>query len=116
MVRCANVRTFFFIALALTMAGCSPPPPQHPKLTPMTANELLRFNTRAQNWIQFVKKQNPACEYRLELPDQNAHPDWVEVDHIVSCGGNNRMAAFDASVEFQYNKTTKRWEISRFGS
>lgn len=115
MVRCANVRIFSFLILTLVMAACSPPPPQHPKLTPMTANELLRFNTRAQNWIKFVKKQNPVCEFRLELPDQNAHPDWVSVDHIVSCGGNNHIAAFDASVEFQYNKTAKRWEIVRFG-
>lgn len=77
--------------------------------------ELLRFDTNAQNRLLVIKKRDPRCEYKVELPDQSSHPTSIQADHVVSCGGNNRLKEFDTSVEFAYNKESQRWEISRFG-
>jgi hypothetical protein len=63
-----------------------------------------------------VQHENRSCEYVLHLPDQGAHQDSIEVDHIVSCGGRTDLKAFDASVEYEWNKAKGSWEISHFGS
>ena len=111
-----RVRAFFALFAALLAGACSSPPPSHPGLSPQAAQQLLRYNQRAVNHLKFVQHENPSCQYVLNLPDQSGHPDSVEVDHIVSCGGRTDFKAYDASVEFEWNKATGQWEISHFGS
>ena len=108
---------FYFAALAAAITtGCGSAPPSHPPLSPQVAQQLLRYNTRAANHLKFVQHENPACEYVLQLPDQSPHQDSIEVDHIVSCGGRTDLKAYDASVEYTWNKATGTWEITHFGS
>lgn len=77
---------------------------------------LLRFNSKAQTWITYVRKNNPTCDYKLDLPDQMAQPTSIDLDHIVSCGGRPSPKEFDASVSFEYDKNSQKWSIKRFAS
>lgn len=77
---------------------------------------LVHYDTRAANHLKYIKSQDPTCEYRLQLPDQGNHPDSVEVDHIAFCSGRSDLKAFDASVEFRWNKAENKWELYHFGS
>jgi hypothetical protein len=104
------------LPLALALASCSTPKPAHPGLTPLAAEQLLHFDTRAQNRLKYIKSRNPICDFKVVLPDQSAHPDTITVEHVVNCGGRTDLKEFDSSVEFQWNKTTNEWELSYFGS
>jgi hypothetical protein len=111
------VRKLLWLPLVMMAASCTAPRTEHASLTPLTAAQLLRNDTPAQNRMKEIQRQDRTCEYKLEVPpDQKAHPDWVQVDHVVTCGGNTHPAAYDASIEFQFNKQTKEWEITRLGS
>jgi hypothetical protein len=110
------MKTLWLVPILAFEFACSSPPPQHPALGPGAAQELLRYNTRAANHLKYIKSQDPTCEYRLQLPDQGHHPDSVQVDHIAFCSGRNDLKAFDARVEFTWNKAENKWEISYFGS
>ena len=46
--------------------------PEHPSLTPLTASELLRNNTTAQNRLLAIKRQDRTCEYKLDVPADQA--------------------------------------------
>ena len=109
------VKKTLWAVLPVLLVSCGSPTPRHPALSPLTAMELLRFDTKAQNRLRAIKARDPRCEFKVELPDQAANPTSIQVDHVVSCGGNNRLKEFDTSVEFTFNKTAQRWEISRFG-
>jgi hypothetical protein len=99
------------------LAGCgAPPPPPTPSLNVGTAGALLHYNNRAQNWLKYVKKHDPTCEYRLDLPDQSSHPTSIDLDHIVWCGNRPGPKEFNASVQFVYDKAAQRWVILRFSS
>jgi len=104
------------LGIALLMLGCSSPPPPTPSLNPEQAMSLLQFDHKADSWMTFVKKNNPACGYKINLPDQSAHPTEIDIDHIVWCGNAPSPKEFDASVVFVYDKATQRWTISRFSS
>jgi hypothetical protein len=111
------VKKLFWLSPLILALSCTAPRPEHPSLTPLTAAELLRMNTPAQNRLKEIKRQDRTCEYKLEVPpDQKSHPDWVQIDHVITCGGNSHPAAYDASIEYQYNKNTNQWEITRIGS
>ncbi len=102
----------------LLLAGCSttPPKPAVPSLNPEQAATLLHYNNKAQNWIKYVKKQNAACDFRLDLPDQSAHPNVIDLDHIVLCGNRPSPKEFDASVSYSYDQAQGKWVITRFSS
>ena len=100
----------------LALISCGSPKPTTPALTPQTAAELLQYNNKAKDWLTYVKKQNPACEYKLDLPDQSAQPTSIDLDHIVSCAGRPSPKEFDASVSFVYDKDAGHWVITRFAS
>lgn len=101
----------------LAITGCSGPPKAAiPPLTPENAAAILRTYPKAQTWIGYVKRHNPACDYRLDLPDQSAQPTTIDLDHIVVCGGAPSPKEFDAGVSFEYDKNAQRWVISRFAS
>lgn len=63
-----------------------------------------------------VKKQDPSCEYRLDLPDQSSHPTQIDLDHIVYCRNRPSSKELDASVSFAYDKDKQQWVILRFSS
>ncbi len=98
------------------LAACSAPKPRVPSLTPGEANELLNYNPKAKTWMIHVKKQNPACEYRLDLPDQTSQPTTIDLDHIVFCSNRPSPVEFDAAVSFAYDAQAQRWVITRFQS
>lgn len=100
----------------ILLASCTPAKPEIPSLTPQTAATLLEFSPKAKVWLEHVKKQNAACEYKLDLPDQTNHPTTVDVDHAVSCGGRPSPRELDATVSFVYDQASGRWTISRFSS
>jgi hypothetical protein len=102
----------FFAAVLLI--ACGTPKPVTPALTPQTAAELLHYNNKAENWLKYVKKNNAACEYRLNLPDQTSRPTTIDLDHIVYCGNLPSPKEFDASVSFAYDKDAQHWVITRF--
>jgi len=108
-------RVFCGVGLLICVA-CGPPKPETPALTPQLAGELLHYNNNAENWLTHVKKQNPSCEYLLNLPAQNNHPTQIDLSHIVSCGGAPSPMEFDASVSFEYDKAAQRWVIKLFTS
>lgn len=100
----------------LLLASCSPAPEPTPALTPENAVALLQANDRAKNWITYAKKQDYTCEWHLELPDQSAHPNEIDVDHIIQCRITRSPRELDASVQFIFDKAQKRWLISSFRS
>ncbi|HMF79746.1 MAG TPA: hypothetical protein VK604_29055 [Bryobacteraceae bacterium] len=102
-------------ALLLTACG-APPKPATPALTPETAAQLLHYNAKASVWLAHVKKQNPTCEYKLEIPNQMASPVEIDVPRIVWCGGQPAPRELNASVSFEYDKSTGRWTVARFAS
>ena len=63
-----------------------------------------------------VKKQNPSCEYQLNLPAQNNHPTQIDLTHIVWWQGAPSPTEVDASVSFEYDKNAQRWVIKLFTS
>jgi hypothetical protein len=108
----------FSVLLPLVLlASCGEPPkPATPALTPEAASQLLHYNSKAKVWLEHVKKQDPSCEYRLELPNQMANPVQIDVSHIVWCGGKPSSREFNASVSFEYDKAAGHWTIVRFAS
>ena len=107
---------WFCLALGLLLAACSPPKPKTSALTPEEAAELLHYNTKAQNWITYVRKQNAACEYKLDLPDQISGPTEIDLDHVVVCQNRPSPKEYDASISFAYDKDSGKWIISHFAS
>ena len=107
---------FVGLVFVLVLAACTPPKPPVPSLTPGGAAELLHYNPKAETWMVHVKKQDPSCEYRLDLPDQSSHPTQIDVDHIVYCRNRPSPKEFDASVSFAYDKDKQQWVILRFSS
>lgn len=107
--------TALLLAFAL---GCSSPPrrPSVPALTPQEAAELLHYNSQAQGWLTYVRRQNPSCTYNLELPDQRAHPTEIDLNHTVFCSGRPAPTEFDAAVSFVYDPNQHAWVIKRFSS
>jgi hypothetical protein len=111
------------LALACSFAlfvftGCSTPPKEThpPALNPEQAAALLHYNSKAEVWLVHVRKTNPSCGYKLDLPEQNRHPTEIDLNHIVVCGGRPAPIEFDASVSFAYDKDQQKWVISRFSS
>ncbi len=105
------------LAFLLVLAACSTPPkPTIPSLTPEGAAQLLHYNAKAETWMVHVKKQNAACEYKLDLPDQTTHPTELDLQHIVYCGGRPSTTELDASVSFVYDPDKQQWTIARFSS
>jgi hypothetical protein len=104
------------IALLAIWGGCGTPKPRVASLTPEEANELLHYNPKAETWMIHVKKQDPSCEYRLDLPDQTSQPTTIDLDHIVYCGNRPSPKEFDAAVSFAYDPQTQKWAITRFSS
>ncbi len=103
--------------LLLLFVSCGPPPKATtPPLSPQQAGELLHYNNKAQDWLKYVRRQNPACDYHIELPDQSGHPAAIDLDHIVMCGARPSPKEFDASISFVYNKNSKQWVLTRFSS
>jgi hypothetical protein len=107
---------FCAVIAAAILFSCGSPKPTTPALTPQTAAALLQYNNKAKDWLTYVKKQNPACEYKLDLPDQTSQPTSIDLDHIVYCAGRPSPKEFDASVSFVYDKAAGRWVITRFAS
>src|SRR5581483_4941178 len=103
----------WFALASLALVGCSTPPKATvPALTPENAATLLRNNAKAETWITYVKKQNPACGYQLMLPDQTNQPTSIDLSHIVMCGASPSPKEFDASVSFAYDKGAQKWVIT----
>gem|GEM_PF-1473799 len=106
---------FVVPALCLVLAACSAPPkPQIPSLTPEVANQVLHYNTKAENWIAHAKKQDPSCAYTLDIPDQTNQPTQLDFTHIVKCGGRAAPLELDASVSFEFDKDAQHWVVKRF--
>lgn len=113
MSKCSGVCALFG---SLLLAACSPPKPTTPSLNPEQANALLHYNNKAEDWMIYVRKNNPTCQYTLDLPDQSSHPTQIDLDHIVTCGGRPSPKEFDASVSFVYDDNQHKWVIKRFSS
>ncbi len=77
---------------------------------------MLRYDHKAETWLTFVKKNNPGCGYKIDLPDQTAHPTEIDVENIVFCGAAPGPREFQATVQFQYDPAAGRWVLSRFSS
>lgn len=119
MLRCFPVKRAALLSglpLAFLTSCSTPPKADIPALTPQTAAALLQVSPKAKVWLEHVRKENPACEYKLDIPDQTNHPTTVDVDHAISCGGRPSPRALDATVTFGYDKASGRWTISRFSS
>jgi hypothetical protein len=110
------MKSLFVLAAAFSFSACTPPKPAIPALTPEGANQLLHYHPRAQTWMMHVKKENPNCDYKIELPDQTSHPTQLDVSHIVVCGSAQSPRALDATVSFEYDAANQRWVIKRFSS
>jgi hypothetical protein len=109
--------TFSKFGIPLTLllvAACGTPKPRVPSLGPEEANSLLHYNPKAETWMIHVKRADPSCEYRLDLPDQTSQPTTIDLDHIVYCGNRPSPKEFDAAVSFAYDPTTGKWSITRF--
>jgi hypothetical protein len=102
------------LSLLLFVVACGTPKPRVPSLTPEEANGLLHYNPKAETWMIHVKRADPTCEYRLDLPDQTSQPTAIDLDHIVYCGNRPSPKEFDAAVSFAYDPQTQRWSITRF--
>lgn len=110
------VRLLLFATVVLLVSCGAPPRAAVPALTPQQAGGLLHYNNKAQNWLKYVRKQNPACDYQLDLPDQSSHPATIDLNHIVTCGGRPSPKEFDAGVSFAYDQNRSTWVITRFSS
>jgi hypothetical protein len=110
------VKKTIWLVAAILLAACTATPPPIPSLNPEQAAALLQFNPKAANWLTYVKKQNPACGYKLDLPEQSSHPAEIDIDHVVSCGGAPSPKEFDASVIFVYDKAAGKWTVDRFSN
>jgi hypothetical protein len=108
-------RVAVVVSIAL-LGGCGTPKPRVPSLTPEGANELLHYSAKAETWMIHVRKQDPSCEYRLDLPDQTSQPTTIDLDHIVYCGNRPSSKEFDAAVSFAYDPQAQKWVITRFQS
>lgn len=106
------------VPFALLLSACSSAPPKAtvPALTPEAAAQLLRYNSKAEVWLAHVKKENPTCEYKLDLPDQMRTPTQIDLDHIVWCGGRQSPLELNASVTFIYDPAAGHWTVARFAS
>jgi hypothetical protein len=104
------------LALAALCASCTPQVPPHPALAPITAERLLHYDARAQNRLKHIKSEDPTCDFKVLMPDQSNHPDSIEANHVVSCGGRTDLKQFDANAEFRWNKERGQWELAYFGS
>jgi hypothetical protein len=104
------------LCCAVLLGACAPPKPVTPYLTPQTANQLLHYDTKAEAWMTHVRRQDPNCEYKLDLPDQTNHPAQIDLDHIVSCANRPSPRELDASVSFEYDPAAQRWVVKRFSS
>ena len=102
------------VAGVLVLAACSPPKPRVPSLTPEGANALLHYNPKAETWMIHIKRQDPTCEYRLDLPDQTSQPTTIDLDHIVYCNNRPSPKELDAMVSFAYDPQAQKWVITRF--
>jgi hypothetical protein len=98
----------------LLLVACGSPKPRVPSLTPEEANALLHYNPKAETWLIHAKKQDPSCEYRLDLPDQTSQPTAIDLEHIVYCGNRPAGTELSASVSFAYDAATGKWSITRF--
>jgi len=104
-------------AFALSLLfSCGPPKPVTPALTPENAAQILGFDERAQNFITRVKIKNPACEFRLTLPDQVPPLTQIDLQHIVMCANRPAPLEFDASATFIYDPASGKWKLTRFSS
>jgi len=74
----------------------------------------MQENAKAKGWLEHVKKENAGCDYKLDLPDQSAHPTSIDLDHIVVCGGRPSPKELDASISFAYDEAAGHWVITRF--
>ena len=110
------VKRLSWLAPVLVLTACAPPKPTTPALTPEVANQLLQYNNKAKDWLIYVKKQNPGCEYELDLPDQNTAPTQIDLDHIVVCANRPSPKEFDAAVSFAFDPNTQKWTVTRFSS
>lgn len=112
---CAPFAGAVVFAFAL---GCSSPPrrPSIPALTPQIAGELLQYSNDAQRWLTYVRRQNPSCDYHIDLPEQRAHPTEIDLSHVMWCGGRQAPREFDAAVSFIYDANRHEWVIKRFSS
>lgn len=104
------------VLVFLFLAACGAPKARVPSLTPEEATALLHYNPKAETWMIHVKKQDPSCEYRLDLPDQTSQPTAIDLDHIVYCGNRPSPVEFNAAVSFAYDAQTQKWTITRFQS
>ena len=104
------------VASTLFVACSSPPRETTPSLTPQTAATLLQVNPKSKNWLEHVKKENAACVYKVELPDQSNHPTVIDVEHVISCGPQPAPRSLNATVTYSYDKAAGHWVISRFSS
>ena len=80
------------------------------------AAQLLNYDERAQTFITRVKKQNPACEFSVTLPDQVPPLTQIDVGHIVQCRNRPAPLEFNASATFIYDATAGKWILKRFSS
>ena len=104
----------FLLCLAVSCGQA--PKSEIPALTPENAAALMQLNPKAKVWLEHVHKQNPACDYKLDLPDQSSNPTTIDFDHAISCGGRPSPRELDASVSFTYDKAAGHWVITRFAS
>jgi hypothetical protein len=104
------------LGLGFVFSCSGPPKPTTPALTPELAAQLLNYDERAQNFIAHVRKQNPACEFSLTLPDQVPPLTQIDLGHIVQCSGRPAPLEFDASATFLYDPATGKWALKRFSS
>jgi hypothetical protein len=103
-------------ALCFLLACSGPTKPTTPALTPELAAQLLNYDGRAQNFIAHVKKQNPACEFSMTLPDQVPPLTQIDLGHIVKCSNRPAPLEFDASATFVYDADAGKWTLKRFSS
>lgn len=109
-------QTACLAAALLLEVACAPSKPEVPALTPQAAAALLQLNPKSKNWLERVKKDNPACEYKIELPDQSAHPTVIDIERAITCGTQPAPRALNATVSYTYDQAAGHWVISRFSS
>ncbi len=105
-----------FLAPLLLAVACTPPPDPIPALTPENAVALLDNSNKAKDWMTFAQKHDSTCQWRLTLPEQASHPAEIDADHIVWCRVTPNPRELDASAQFTFDKTEKRWTLTAFRS